>query len=136
MGSYQFKKPYTCVNGTETLQSWKFQFEWSKQFFSKYTKTPKFAFTFTKMAHENLNVLNSNKQCLKNRLKTDVDNDLVEYLKYLYKSKILDNTIVFLFSDHGSRFGPMRATLQGKLEERLPLQIVSLPKSFVNKYPT
>jgi arylsulfatase A-like enzyme len=59
----------------------------------------------------------------------------VQYFKYLHKARILENTIVFLFADHGSRYGPMRATLQGKLEERLPLQIISLPKSFVERFP-
>jgi hypothetical protein len=29
----------------------------------------------------------------------------------------------------------LRETLQGKLEERLPLQVISLPKKFVQEYP-
>jgi hypothetical protein len=48
-----------CLNGSETLASWKFQIDWSRKFFEKYKNVPKFGFVFTKMAHEDLNLLNS-----------------------------------------------------------------------------
>lgn len=34
-------------------------------------------------------------------------------------SDVLDNTFLIVFSDHGARFPQFRATVQGKLEERV-----------------
>ena len=40
-----------------------------------------------------------------------------------------------LLGDHGWRFGDFRQTVQGKLEERLPLFSMIFPKWFKRKYP-
>ncbi|CAH1114076.1 unnamed protein product [Psylliodes chrysocephalus] len=47
----------------------------------------------------------------------------------------LDNTIFIFFSDHGFRFGDIRFTHSGWLEERLPFIYIRLPKKFEKLYP-
>ncbi|KAH8262889.1 hypothetical protein KR044_001708 [Drosophila immigrans] len=60
-----------------------------------------------------------------------------ELLMYRLKSElVLENTFVFLMSDHGLRYGPFRATYQGMIEESQPLFIAIYPKWFAEKYPT
>lgn len=72
-----------------------------------------------------------------NRLNTisRMDHKLYEFLKDLYESNILKNTIVFFFSDHGLRFGNIRYTHTGWLEERLPFFYIYIPKSIKQRYP-
>ncbi|XP_062141982.1 uncharacterized protein LOC133850038 [Drosophila sulfurigaster albostrigata] len=59
-----------------------------------------------------------------------------QHLIYILKSeRILENTFVFLMSDHGLRYGSFRATYQGMLEESQPLLIAIYPKWFAKKFP-
>lgn len=57
------------------------------------------------------------------------------YLKSLFDSNMLNNTLVIFYSDHGMRFGKMRETYIGKLEERLPFLFLVLPPWFRRQYP-
>ncbi|XP_022127710.2 uncharacterized protein LOC111001940 [Pieris rapae] len=56
------------------------------------------------------------------------------FFKRLDALKVLDNTFIFLVSDHGIRWGNIRATKQGRLEERLPFVHIIVPPSFKDKY--
>ncbi|XP_045513193.1 uncharacterized protein LOC123707312 [Pieris brassicae] len=56
------------------------------------------------------------------------------FFKRLDALKVLDNTFIFLVSDHGIRWGNIRATKQGRLEERLPFVHILVPPSFKDKY--
>lgn len=47
----------------------------------------------------------------------------------------LDNTIFIFLSDHGIRWGDIRSTFQGRIEERLPFLHVYLPEWYKEKYP-
>ncbi|CAH2240613.1 uncharacterized protein LOC120637128 [Pararge aegeria] len=51
-------------------------------------------------------------------------------LKKLDYTRYLDDTILIVLSDHGIRWGDIRFTKQGRLEERLPLMHILLPNSF------
>ncbi|XP_042893920.1 uncharacterized protein LOC122267820 isoform X2 [Penaeus japonicus] len=64
---------------------------------------------------------------------TDVPS--LEYLRKLNESGVLDHTILFFISDHGIRFGDIRQTYAGLLEERLPYFFVLFPPWFREKYP-
>lgn len=57
------------------------------------------------------------------------DLPVYQLLSKLFSKKLLNNTIIVFFSDHGLRFGPIRQTLSGKLEERLPFMFIYMPKS-------
>lgn len=63
------------------------------------------------------------------------DQPSVEYLKKLNASGALDHTVVFLLSDHGIRFGEIRSTYAGLLEERLPFLFALFPSWFRDSYP-
>jgi hypothetical protein len=79
---------------------------WAKEFFQIYKSKPKFSFIFHSEASHNNN----------NRL-SFLDEDLLEFLKYLKSSGIMDNTILLFMSDHGIRLNEVRQIPQGKLEE-------------------
>lgn len=64
-----------------------------------------------------------------------MDLDYKNMFAHLDASGYLKDTIVFFVSDHGMRWGPIRCTKQGYLEERLPFLYILTPKSFqeINK---
>ncbi|KAH8246921.1 hypothetical protein KR032_003890 [Drosophila birchii] len=64
-----------------------------------------------------------------------MDARMVKYMRSLDKSGIMDNTIIIFFSDHGSRFGPLRKLDSGFLEERLPFFYMRVPRWIREKYP-
>ncbi|KAL3847013.1 hypothetical protein ACJMK2_017950 [Sinanodonta woodiana] len=98
---------------------------WIKEFVSIYEHYPKFSFVFnSELSHED----NNNVGLL--------DDDILDFLKYLNTNGHLQNTVLVMMSDHGSRFHSFRNTEQGKLEERLPYFGFLFPPLFYQKYPT
>ena len=65
-----------------------------------------------------------------------MDRDFLQFLTGLKEKGYLENTVLIVLGDHGLRNGDFRQTLQGKLEERLPLFTMTFPKWFKEKYPT
>ncbi|KAJ2953798.1 hypothetical protein O0L34_g1426 [Tuta absoluta] len=63
-----------------------------------------------------------------------LDEDYSKLLKNMEKKKILDDAIVIFFSDHGTRFGPVLKTGEGRQESRLPLFDMMLPARFRRLY--
>ncbi|PSN54628.1 hypothetical protein C0J52_10831 [Blattella germanica] len=62
--------------------------------------------------------------------------DLYEdFFSNLINSGYLNNTVLIFMSDHGMRWGDIRKTYQGRLEERLPFVFFVFPKWFKEKYP-
>ena len=100
-------------------------FNWLKMFFHSYPKhVNKFVFGWHgEYSHDYHSFVSM------------ADNPTLTWLKSLKEEGILDNTILFLISDHGHRFDYVRKTLQGKYEERLPFFSITLPKWFKHKYP-
>jgi len=49
--------------------------------------------------------------------------------------KYLNNTIFILMGDHGNRYGPILETVIGRIEERMPLFAIHLPKPLHQKNP-
>ncbi|KAH8292448.1 hypothetical protein KR054_010118 [Drosophila jambulina] len=64
-----------------------------------------------------------------------MDARMVQYMRLLDKNGVMDNTIIIFFSDHGSRFGPLRKLDSGFLEERLPFFYLRVPRWIREKYP-
>ncbi|XP_054165345.1 uncharacterized protein LOC128962940 [Oppia nitens] len=62
------------------------------------------------------------------------DSHVHRLLDKLFTDSLLANTVVVFFSDHGIRFGKIRETLSGKLEERMPFMHIYLPDELRNKY--
>ncbi|BFZ19918.1 hypothetical protein BsWGS_22957 [Bradybaena similaris] len=70
-----------------------------------------------------------------NNLLSKMDDDLLEHLRRMHHQKNLDNAIFIMLADHGGRFSKVRATAQGKQEERLPYLGIRFPEWFHEKYP-
>ncbi|CAB3245194.1 unnamed protein product [Arctia plantaginis] len=84
----------------------------------------KFIFTFiADITHDNFNMIST------------ADNATVNLLKTLVERRVLEDTLVMIMGDHGPRYANVRDTLQGKLEERLPLMGVLLPEKLKRKRP-
>lgn len=64
-----------------------------------------------------------------------LDGKVRDFLRHITEEGVLENSIVFFLSDHGLRFGEIRYTRSGWLEERLPYMFVSIPKSFQIRFP-
>ena len=64
-----------------------------------------------------------------------VDDDLVKLLEHFESTKQNQNTITVIFGDHGERSASYRATITGKLEERLPFMSFTFPPWFPDKFP-
>ncbi|XP_033727658.1 uncharacterized protein LOC117316988 [Pecten maximus] len=94
-------------------------FDKLSDFITTYHDVPKFTFSFiSKPSHDDHNGLGI------------VDLPLVRTLKDLNSRGLLDNTVLIVFGDHGNRYGPVRNTYQGRLEENLPAFYVSVPRWF------
>jgi len=62
------------------------------------------------------------------------DASYVTLLKELKSGNILNDTVLIMLSDHGIRWGGIRYTYQGYLEERLPFLFFVFPDWFAEKY--
>lgn len=66
---------------------------------------------------------------------TRMDEKVQTFFENLKNNGIFNDSIIFLLSDHGIRFGSIRETIQGWYEERLPTNLISIPEQFQKKYP-
>ena len=64
------------------------------------------------------------------------DEDFFDFYEFLDTSQTRENTLEVWFGDHGARSSKYRASMVGKLEERLPFMAFSLPRWFKNKHPS
>ncbi|XP_049822339.1 uncharacterized protein LOC109599737 isoform X2 [Aethina tumida] len=62
------------------------------------------------------------------------DQIYLEFFKDLKKNGYLDNTALFFMSDHGIRWGGIRQTFMGRMEERLPFLYVRLPDQYKKEF--
>ncbi|RZC33112.1 uncharacterized protein BDFB_011070, partial [Asbolus verrucosus] len=93
----------------------------AKDFAVTFEQHPKFGlFWMNTFSHDNLN------------LPSSMDEKVELFLKDIYHH--LQNTILVFFSDHGFRFGTIRYTHTGWLEERLPFIYIYLPESFKERH--
>ena len=101
-----------------------FLLNYTKSFFDNYRNVSKFGFVFgSELTHWN------------NNPGEYMDTDLVDLIRYLRTEGHLKNTLLILFGDHGARYSVARKTVQGKLEERLPMMSFSFPDWFKEKHP-
>jgi hypothetical protein len=64
-----------------------------------------------------------------------LDNDIYEFLKNGNENGFFENTVIFLFSDHGPRFNVKGKSSQHHLEERFPFFSIYIPSSFKDMFP-
>ncbi|XP_071085366.1 uncharacterized protein [Haliotis cracherodii] len=98
--------------------------KWFQDAYMMYGKKRKFMFGFhAETSHDD------------NNMAQVVDEDTKKFLEYLENHGYLNKTILILMSDHGARFSQVRATAQGKLEERMPYFAFRFPPWFEKQYP-
>lgn len=101
-----------------------FVLDYVKRFGELFRVDPYFSFSFiTRLTHS----------YLEETYKADIL--YFRFLKEMHENGHLNNTVLFFFSDHGMRFGHVRETFVGKLEERLPFMLIAFPPWFLKKYP-
>ncbi|XP_018021108.1 uncharacterized protein LOC108677402 isoform X2 [Hyalella azteca] len=64
-----------------------------------------------------------------------LDKPTLRFLEKFTQSPHRNNTILLFFSDHGLRFGDIRSTYLGALEERLPFVTMLFPPWFKDEFP-
>lgn len=102
----------------------RFLLEYLKDFYVKYPNVPKFSLTFlAELTHWD------------NNPGEYLDVDFVNTLEMFSKLGFLDNTLLIVMGDHGARYGRVRRTVQGKIEERLPFVSLHFPHKFKLKHP-
>ncbi|XP_077988236.1 uncharacterized protein LOC144442738 [Glandiceps talaboti] len=115
------KNPKICEGARPSHQV---MLEYLKEFQVKYKDVHKFGFSFlTELTHGNINSISA------------ADEDFYQYLEYLYEEKYLENTLFIVFGDHGARYTAIRATFQGRLEERLPFMSIHVPQTLQKSHP-
>lgn len=98
--------------------------QWMEDFLDAFPEDPLFAFTFlTRLSHDYINDLSYQ------------DEPVFKFLERLQKKGHFNNTVVFLFGDHGFRFGDIRSTYVGRMESRLPTMFILLPPWLPVRYP-
>ncbi|KAH8375052.1 hypothetical protein KR200_011679 [Drosophila serrata] len=98
--------------------------EYTKNFMLKYRDAPRFVFSFHGgLSHDSINLIGA------------ADDDVHDWLVALKERSLLDDTILIMMADHGNRFAEVRATLQGKQEERLPFFSFAFPETFKKRFP-
>ncbi|XP_076452645.1 uncharacterized protein LOC143288202 [Babylonia areolata] len=98
---------------------------WFGSLFDMYRHFPKFFFGFySEMSHNANNPAQA------------MDEDLAAFLQELEVKGRLNSTLLILMADHGARYDFIRATAQGRLEERLPFFSFRFPPWFRQQYPT
>ncbi|XP_032524489.2 uncharacterized protein LOC116775662 isoform X2 [Danaus plexippus] len=91
-----------------------FLLDLTRQFMKLNSK--RFCFTFMgDISHDDFNQIST------------VEDDFVDFLKHV-KTNLLEDTLVIVMGDHGQRFGPIRATFEGKVEERMAFMSIILPE--------
>ncbi|KAK2157322.1 hypothetical protein LSH36_193g02065 [Paralvinella palmiformis] len=118
---YYENNPRFCMGSEPRLD---IMMKWMRDFFEAYPTLPKFTFVFhSEYSHEYISTLSL------------ADETLRSFLQEFKTSGYLNNTLLILMADHGSRYAEIRESQQGKYEERLPYYSFAFPKWFAEKYP-
>ncbi|XP_073961322.1 uncharacterized protein [Choristoneura fumiferana] len=108
-----------CIGDTA---QYALMFNLTRQFYN--IKGKRFSFTFiADISHDDFNVV------------TTADEELVGLLRSLKVGGKLEDTVLIVMGDHGTRYKSTRDTYQGKLEEQLPFMAIRLPLKLVNSRP-
>ena len=109
---------------TGNTPHYKYLLDYMRDFNVKYRNVSKFAFLLgAELTHDD----NSKGEYM--------DGDLVELLTFLHSGGYLEDTLLVVMSDHGARYNAARKTVQGKMEERLPMMSLRFPPWFKQRYP-
>ncbi|KAG8199204.1 hypothetical protein JTE90_016027 [Oedothorax gibbosus] len=100
-------------------------FDYLKNFLATVENKPVFTFTFVaRLTHDVF------------RYAGYADKPSYELISHLNDTGSLNKSLFIFFSDHGIRFGDIRSTYIGKIEERMPFVFLLFPDWFLKKYPS
>jgi hypothetical protein len=86
------------------------------------SKMPLFALSWmTELGHDWLNQVSIG------------DGDFAQFFRQMHPQ--LRDSFVFVFSDHGHRFDPIRQSIIGRIEERMPFFSMHVPDRLIDAYP-
>ena len=98
--------------------------EYFQKIFNVYNGKRKFIMSWlNELTHDHLNFLEL------------ADHVLYDHFKWLKDHGKLERTVLIFMSDHGLRVNEIRNTVIGRIEDRMPLFSVVLPKHIRDKYP-
>lgn len=110
-----------CIKSTPQPQ---LHFDYVESFMKAYKNQPKIGLSFlAEISHSNMNTL------------SPTEGFVLNFFKSIQEKGYLNDTILITFSDHGMRFGEARATMQSRLEERLPFLSITLPEIVRQRFP-
>ncbi|GBN68834.1 hypothetical protein AVEN_58478-1 [Araneus ventricosus] len=113
---------YACVGNISETEV---VLRWAEQFASHFKDRKYFSFSWINgLTHDFLNKGSA------------VDHLYEKFFRNLHTSGALNKTIVIVMGDHGMRWGFIRKTYVGRLEERLPMLLIALPPEFKREHPT
>ncbi|XP_076435704.1 uncharacterized protein LOC143275453 [Babylonia areolata] len=102
----------------------RYTLQYLEEFFHAYRNVSKFAFAlFRELSYTSINPVQY------------LDSDLVELLRGLKGSRLLEDTVVMVFSDRGLNDYLLKSTVLAKMEERMPMMSLSFPESFQLRHP-
>ena len=115
-------KSSTMCYGSEPKH--KLMMAYFQKLFNVYNGKCKFIMSWlNELTHDHLNFLEL------------ADSVLYDHFKWLKDHGKLERTVLILMSDHGSRVNEIRNTVIGRIEDRMPLFSVVLPKHIKDRYP-
>ncbi|GFR32109.1 uncharacterized protein TNCT_266021, partial [Trichonephila clavata] len=121
LGSFKQISTYACVGSVSETEA---VLHWTELFASNFRDRKYFAFSWiNSLTHDFLNTGSS------------ADHMYEHFFRTLHESGALNNTITIVLGDHGMRWGSIRKTYIGRLEERLPMLLIYLPPDFKKKHP-
>ncbi|OWF41052.1 uncharacterized protein LOC110463003 [Mizuhopecten yessoensis] len=97
----------------------------AKEFIKRYSHKLRFSFTWlNEISHDYVNFLELG------------DDDFKTFFQWINENGHFDNSFVVFLSDHGSRIDSIRNTYVGRIEERMPLLQIAVPRKLRDRYPS
>ncbi|CAN7997280.1 unnamed protein product, partial [Ixodes hexagonus] len=117
-------KPLNCYECVGPESETEVVLNWLQSYVEQTLQRPSFAFAWiNSITHDDLNG------------GSRADHLYRSFFESLVQEKYIDNTIVVFMSDHGQRWGRIRDTYIGMLEDRLPMLFVRFPPTFRRHHP-
>ncbi|XP_046660865.1 uncharacterized protein LOC124354454 isoform X1 [Homalodisca vitripennis] len=99
-------------------------FHYLLSFLRVYRNSPAFLFSlFNEASHDYVNTVGA------------IDQDLRDFLNASVTEGLFNRTVVLILGDHGNRIDPIRLTDVGRIEDRMPMVSVVMPKWTDKIYP-
>ena len=63
-----------------------------------------------------------------------MDVPFYNFFKNIFDDNLVEDTVIFFFSDHGLRYGELRETQSGEMENRLPFSFTYFPSNIKEQF--